>query len=207
MRQPKKIRLQIPTFAFVVEGETEVWYLQMLKQHEQQDRNLRINIKPEIPQKKKIKDQYKLVHELARSEYDKVFWIVSLDVIVKETHEAPKEKLPPLAEFIELRERLYREFDNVRVIVNNPCLEFWFLLHFVKTNGYYRNYNEVLTELRGHLRGYDKTRKYFMRPGKDIYTRLKPYLKEAIENAEELGNFSEAHPFKSISEMDELFRL
>lgn len=83
MREPRKIRLHIPTFAFVVEGETEVWYLQMVKQHEQHDRNLRINIKPEIPQKKKIKDQFKLVKELARSEYDRVFWIVDLDVIIK----------------------------------------------------------------------------------------------------------------------------
>ena len=97
----------------MVEGETEVWYLQMYRQHEQKDRNARINIKPEIPQKKKIKDQYKLVKELARSEYDKVFWIVDLDVIVKET------------------------------------------------NDYYKNYQEVLGELRVHLRRYEKTRRYF----------------------------------------------
>lgn len=206
MRQPKTIRHHIPTCAFVVEGETEVWYLQMFKQHEQRDRNLRVNIKPEIPQKKKIKDQYKLVRELARSEYDRVFWIVDLDVIIKETREAPKEKLPPLNEFMELRRRLHDEFDNVQVIVNNPCLEFWFLLHFVKTNEYYKNYQEVLIELREYLRGYDKTRRYFMKANKDIYARLKPYLEHAIENAGELGNFDEKNPLKALSEMDELFR-
>ena len=132
--------------------------MQMYRQHEQKDRNARINIKPEIPQKKKIKDQYKLVKELARSEYDKVFWIVDLDVIVKET------------------------------------------------NDYYKNYQEVLGELRVHLKGYDKTRKYFMRPGKDIYRRLKPYLKDAIKNAGELGEFDEQNPTKANCEMDVLFK-
>src|SRR5690554_5888793 len=162
MRERKKIRRHIPTFAFVVEGETEVWYLEMMKKHEQNDRNLRINIKPEIPQKKKIKDQYKLVKNLAKSEFDRVFWIVDLDVIVKETSEAPKEKRPPLTEFMELRRKLHEGFENVHVIVNNPCLEYWFLLHFVKTTDYYKNYQEVVDDLRGFLKGYGKTRKYFM---------------------------------------------
>lgn len=205
MRQPKKIRLHIPTYAFVVEGETEVWYLQMLKKHEQNDRNLRINIKPEIPQKKKIKDQYRLVRELAKSEYDRVFWIVDLDVIVKETREAPKEKRPPLKEFIELRRRVQGEFENVRVIVNNPCLEFWFLLHFVETKDYYKNYQEVVDELRQFLRNYGKTRKYFTREGRDIYYRLKPHLDFAIKNARDLGKFEEEEPAKAMCEMDELF--
>lgn len=207
MRQHKKIRFHIPTYAFVVEGETEIWYLQMFKQHEQRDKNLRINIKPEIPQKKKIKDQYHLVREMAQSEYDKVFWIVDLDVIVKETNEAPKEKHPPLTEFMELRRKLYHEFDNIQVIVNNPCLEFWFLLHFVKTKEYYKNYYEVLSELRRYLKNYNKTRKYYLRQGKDIYSRLKPYLKDAIENASDLGGFDENAPFKAMCEMNELFRL
>ena len=206
MRQRIKIRLHITTYAYVEEAETEVWNLQMYRQHEQKDRNARINIKPEIPQKKKIKDQYKLVKELARSEYDKVFWIVDLDVIVKETNEAPKEKYPPLLEFMKLRRNLHEEFDNVQVIVNNPCLEFWFLLHFVKTNDYYKNYQEVLGELRVHLKEYDKTRKYFMRPGRDIYGRLKPYLKDAIKNAGELGEFDEQNPTKANCEMDVLFK-
>lgn len=206
MRQHKKVRRHIPTFAFVVEGETEVWYLEMLKRHEQNDRNLRINIKPEIPQKKKIKDQYKLVKNLAKSEFDRVFWIVDLDVIVKETSEAPKEKRPPLTEFMELRRKLHEGFENVHVIVNNPCLEFWFLLHFVKTKDYYKNYQEVVDELREYLRGYGKTRRYFMREGKDIYARLKPFLGDAIKNAGELGRFQEEEPAKAMCEMDDLFK-
>lgn len=60
----KKIRA-VPTFAFVVDGETEVWYLQMLKRNE---RELRLNIKPEIPGKKSLKEQFELVMDLAERE-------------------------------------------------------------------------------------------------------------------------------------------
>lgn len=50
------------TYAFVVDGQTEVWYLQMLKRNE---RELKIDIKPELPNKKSLEEQYRLVEERA----------------------------------------------------------------------------------------------------------------------------------------------
>ncbi len=41
------------TFAVVVDGETEVWYLQMLKRNE---RKLNVNIEPKLPSKKSISE-------------------------------------------------------------------------------------------------------------------------------------------------------
>lgn len=59
MRIPKHAaRPTRPTFAVVVEGETEFWYLQMLKRNEN---NIRVNIEPKIPQKKSLKQQHELV--------------------------------------------------------------------------------------------------------------------------------------------------
>ena len=55
-----------PVFAVVVDGETEAWYLQMLKRNE---RHIRVSIKPEIPAKKSLEDQYKLVCELSDKEF------------------------------------------------------------------------------------------------------------------------------------------
>ena len=63
----------IPTkqsFAVVVDGETEYWYLEKLKYNE---RDVNFDITPKILQKKNIKQQYKLVTELSEGEYDKVF--------------------------------------------------------------------------------------------------------------------------------------
>lgn len=39
----------------------------------QKNRDLHIDIRPEIPQKKKLEDQYSLVRNLAESEYKKSF--------------------------------------------------------------------------------------------------------------------------------------
>lgn len=55
-----------PSFAIVVDGKTEVWYLQMLKRNEKE---IRVSIKPEIPNKKSTEEQYNLVCELANKEF------------------------------------------------------------------------------------------------------------------------------------------
>ena len=121
MRQSRKIRSNVtPTFAFVVDGETEIWYLQMLKRNERQ---LRLNIKPEIPNKKSIEEQFKLVEDLSESEYPKVFWLVDLDTIIKESRETPKGKKTPLRAFLEIRKVIKRDYKNVIIVINNPCLE------------------------------------------------------------------------------------
>lgn len=87
-RTPRKVN---PTFAVVVDGKTEMWYLKMLQQNE---RDLRITIKPEIPKHTNIGEQYELVCALSdeENEYDKVFWVVDFDVIMKETRETAGNK-------------------------------------------------------------------------------------------------------------------
>lgn len=132
MRKPRKVAPKTnSTFAVVVDGETEVWYLQMLKRNE---RGVRVNIKPEIPSKKSMEDQYKLVCDLSNREFTKIFWQIDLDTIIKEARDAPKGKKSPLKALEEYRKTLASNFPNVVIVVNNPCLEFWFLLHFEKTS-------------------------------------------------------------------------
>lgn len=210
--RPGKTRKKIPTFAFVVDGQTEVWYLQMFKSNEEKFNNFRINIKPEIPQKKKLKDQFELALEQAKSEYDKVFLLVDFDVVLKETREAKSENTP-MKEFLSFLHKLENPrskkqkeiYDKISVIVNNPCLEYWFLLHFEVSGKSYRNCSEVIPILKKHLKGYDKSQRYFKRRDLDIYTRLKPYLGNAILNALSLGNFDNEFPEKGMCEMDKLF--
>lgn len=76
-----------PAYAMVVDGETEIWYFQMLKQYEEKYNSIRLNIKPEIPQKKDLKSQFELVKELLGAEFNRVYWIVDFDTILKETRE------------------------------------------------------------------------------------------------------------------------
>lgn len=202
-RNIRKVPKTNLAFAVVVDGETEVWYLNMLKRNE---RNIRVSIKPEIPNKKSVEEQYKLVCDLSNKEFTKVFWIVDLDTIIKEENEAPKGKPSPLNAFKNYRTDLTENYENVIVIVNNPCLEFWFLLHFEKTSKYFSKCSGAEAELKKHLKDYEKTRKFFTRQNNDIYLKLKPYLKTAIQNAISLGTFDNENPKKAMCEMELLFQ-
>ena len=204
MRKPKKIIHKTnPSFALVVDGETEVWYLQMLKRNE---RDIRVSIKPEIPNKKSVEEQYNLVCDLSGKEFTKVFWVLDLDTVIKEENESPKGKKSPLKIFDEYRNDLFKNYPNVVVIVNNPCIEFWFLLHFEKTSKYFNTCSGAETQLKKHLKNYEKTQKFFTKQNDDIYLKLKPNLKTGIANSIALGNFDNENPKLAMCEMELLFK-
>lgn len=183
MRRKKNIKAR-KTFAVVVDGETEVWYLQMLKRNE---RNINVSIEPKIPQRKKIKKQFENVKKLAKI-YDKVFWIIDLDVILKENREASNDGEKPIYEFDRLRQKA-EKINNVVVIINNPCLEFWFLLHFESTSRFFRDCASAEKQLKKHIDGYEKSKEFYTKQNNDIYLRLKPHLKTAIAHASKLKSF------------------
>lgn len=204
MRKLRKITHKTNSaFAIVVDGETEVWYLQMLKRNE---RDIRVSIKPEIPNKKSIEEQYNLVCELLDKEFTKVFWIVDFDTVIKETKDAPKGKKSPLKTFEEYRQNIINNFSNVAIIVNTPCLEFWFLLHFEKTTKYFDTCLGAEKQLKQYLKNYEKTKKFFTKQNDDIYLKLKPNLNTAIQNSLALGNFDVGQSTKAMCEMELLFQ-
>ena len=199
MRKGRKIQTK-QAFAVVVDGETEKWYLEMLKQNEP---DILFNITPKILQKKNINQQYELVTDLSEEEYDKVFWIVDLDVLLKEEREK-KNSTSSLQQFLNYWRKLSKQ-EKIVVIVNNPCLEYWFLLHY--ENG------KVFTacagaekQLRRHLKDYEKTEKFFKKSNNDIYKQLKPYLQTAVSNATTLGTFDPYNHSKAMCEMFLLFK-
>ena len=136
-RRKKKIsKPKNNTFAIIVDGQTEVWYFQMLKRNKP---DLQVNIDPQIPQKKELSKQYKKVLEFAE-DYVKVFWIIDLDNIVKESKEAKPGNKTKIQELKGYLQELDKKGDkNVVTIFNNPCLEYWFLLHFEATTKYFSN--------------------------------------------------------------------
>ena len=198
MRRGKKIQTK-QSFAVVVDGETEYWYLQMLKRNEP---NIPFNIKPQILQKKNIDQQYELVKDLSEEEYDKVFWIVDLDVLLKEEREK-KSNPSSLQKFLSYCQQLSKQ-NKVVVIVNNPCLEYWFLLHYKKTNKVFTACADAEEQVSKYLQGYEKTEKFFKKDN-DIYKQLKPFLKTAKENATALGSFDPYNHSKAMCEMHLLF--
>jgi hypothetical protein len=204
MRKNHKIRHKsIPSYAVVADGDTEIWYLQMLKRNE---KDILLKIKPEIPRKKSIEEMYNLVCKLSNSEYTKVLWIVDLDTIIKETKESKSKTKTALKQFIEFREDLDSNYKNVVTIVNNPCLEYWLLLHFSNSAKPFSNCYQAEQELKKHLKGYEKSQKFYTKQDNDIYLKLKPFLKTAVKNSESLGKFNDELPTKTLSEMNKLFK-
>ena len=200
MRTGRKIQTK-QSFAVVVDGETEYWYLQMLKQNEP---DILFNIAPKILQKKNIDQQYKLVTTLSEEEYDKVFWIVDLDVLLKEEREK-NNSTSSLQKFLNYYKNLSKQ-KKIVVIVNNPCLEYWFLLHFQMTDKVFTACTNAEKEVSQKLKGYEKTEKFFKKSNNDIYKQLKPYLQTAVSNATTLGTFDPYNHSKAMCEMFLLFK-
>jgi len=201
MRKGRTVPLRVkPTFGVVVDGECETWYLQMLKRNE---RELTVNIEPKIPQKKNITEQYETVVNLSR-DYNKVFWIVDLDAVLKETRDARKGSKTPLQYFIEYQKAI-KDYENIVLIINNPCIEFWLLLHFEETSKYFDNCEGAENQLKRYLKDYEKTKGYFTKQDNDIYLKLKPHLSRAIENAKKLKKFNIDEPYSGMTEMQLFF--
>lgn len=196
-RQHRKSRKK---YAVVAEGETEVWYIQMIKRN---NRSFPADLKPELPQKESLADQFKMVIQLSKV-YDKVLWIIDLDDINKKSQEMRKGRKTQLQQLQEYYSKLLKN-EKVKIIMNNPCLEFWFLLHFETTGKYYSKCEDAQKQLKKYLPDYEKTRKYFTAQDNDIYLKLESKLDTAKDNARKLKDFNFQEPHAAISEMFLLF--
>lgn len=183
-------------YSIIVDGYCEVWYFQMMKRNEP---SILVDILPKIPQKKGLEEQYKTVLE-ASKHYDKVFWVVDYDVLHEESKKTPKGKKSAIQDFKEYYNKATK-IKNVSIAVNNPCLEFWFLLHYEPTGKFHENCESALKQLKKHLKDYEKTQPYFTKKDNDIYLKLKNHQKAAISNAKKLGKINLDNPRTAICEM------
>lgn len=185
-----------PSYAIVHDGETEKWYFQLMKQEE--------GIRQYIDYKHfngNLRDVYHSVVELLSESYSKVFWIVDFDAIVKEEMERSKTSTSPISDFLTIKKDAQQYVGSLFIIVNNPCLEFWYLLHYERTNKYYPKYEPDLErQLQKHIPGYEKKEKFYKQPY-NLYKRLKPYQSTGIANANSLPTFDGTNPSQASSEI------
>jgi len=83
--------------SLVVDGECEFWYFAMMIRNET---NLQITLKPKLPQRKKLVDQFNEVKD-SSNHFDKVFWIIDFDKLIEEDRAKPKGSKSPIQEFKE----------------------------------------------------------------------------------------------------------
>ncbi|MCQ2264672.1 MAG: RloB family protein, partial [Bacteroidales bacterium] len=86
---------------------------------------------------------------------------------------------------------------------NNPCLEYWLLLHFKQTTKYFPNYKFLEKELKkiDKLRGYEKKEKYYLFSKGTLYGRLKAELPTAIQNAKLLAAYDSEQSNQALCNM------
>lgn len=184
------------TVALFVDGECETRYFNLMKRY---NKDFKINLEPKLPNTKKLKDSINEIQKAAR-DYDLVIWVVDLDKIIEDNRNSRDKNLM----------NIFKDFynkslssDNIKILVVNPCLEYWLLLHFKYTNKPYENCGQAGSELKKVMPTYKKTEKFYMQ--NDIYKLLEPKLETAITNAQKLGDFDIENENKSVCEIYKLF--
>lgn len=197
-RKSRKARTLKPAYVILVDGQTEQWYLNQLKMHEQ---ITAVNIKPELPKTKSWLELFEKAIEYTRQGYDKVILILDLDVILKEATEAGN--VAAVTQKIKAQKQAF-EGKGGLLIVNTPCFEQWLLLHFTSSSAYHRQCASATHALKSHLPDYSKDHNYYTKRQGGLYPRLKPQLPQAITHSRQLGDFD---PDQLQCAKAELFKL
>ncbi|MDD5862186.1 MAG: RloB family protein [Prevotella sp.] len=176
--------------AMIGDGETEQWYFQSM-------RNANATswiIKFLKSTSKKPKEAFKYIQEEALKGYDKVYWMIDLDVIIKnQRNRKPGEDYyQEINEvFQACQQTLKQSKGKIIFLVNNPCFEYWFLLHIKETQKYYQTFEDLLPELHKDkecLSKYCKSKNYFLR-GEGLYAKLQKRVDDAIDRARKISRF------------------
>jgi hypothetical protein len=72
--------------------------------------------------------------------------------------------------------------NNINLAISNPSFEFWFLLHFEKTDRPFSNADEIIEYLKNYMPEYDK--------GKSVFNELENNTKLAVSNVSNIRNNS-----------------
>lgn len=183
-KPPRKTR---PAVAMIVDGRDEVLYLEQAKKYYSKVRpSLAAKIKPELPTEgKKIGELFAYAKELLSQEYTHVILIIDFD--------DPLSKEAEFSQFMTYygwyqkahdgktkldtkQQEKYGWMSHLTLVVNNPCLEYWYLLHFAKGNitKFYQRYSPELESDVRQLPGFDRydKSKAFYTNNPDIFTRL-----------------------------------
>ena len=174
-----------PAVAVVVDGKDEKWYLAQAKEYYcgQKPALRSVKLKPEMPQDKKVQELFEYAKGKLKEEYTHVVLVMDFDGPLNKPAEFEQFKkyckYYLLAKDNNLKsseKKVYGWMENLTLIINNPCLEYWFLLHFAKGNvtKFYPAYRPELEHDVKALPGfdqYDKKEKYY-NDNPDIFLRL-----------------------------------
>ncbi len=186
----RKRNLDLRGSVFIIgEGLTEQYYFAHLKHLKKYN----CIVKPRFFGKTSIDEIEKSVKKLLLGG---VIVTCVFDADVSERDISEKEK------FIQFKKK-YQRNKNVIICDSLPSIEFWFLLHFVKTNKHFPNSKTVERELKKFITDYSKTKNYLKNTR--WVEQLVGKLETACDNAksiEQIPDCSYSNVFKAIEQLE-----
>lgn len=168
------------SIAVIIDGKDEKWYLETIKEHYPNMAMKKATIKPDLPQKKSVEELSALAQQKLAMESTQVILILDMDSIIKDHQEFERFKVyyekyqKSTQGTLTPREKAkYGWMKSLVLIVNTPCLEFWYLLHFSNTRVFFPDFTTMEATLRKlpGLEEYDKSEGYYKK-SPNIYDRL-----------------------------------
>ena len=180
MARECKLRQGHNAITLIVDGKDEKWYVNKVKEHYPCDALKTIKLNPELPERKKVQELFDLAKDKINKGYTFVVLIIDLDDPLKDANEFNKFKelygkyVAAQANTLVGRQKSnYDLMKNLLLIVNNPCLEYWYLLHYSKTTKFFSDFAALSPTLHKipDFSKYEKCERYYNNHP-DIYERL-----------------------------------
>ncbi len=176
MRRTKNKRLFYPRVLVYCDGETENNYFISMKSERYHDKL--VVIEPKLPKHRGFK---KVLDDVSRELSDKstpppelVFIVLDMDTIYDQRK---------INEYLKTKEELLKRWkDVIFFIESRPCIEFWFLLHFVFKDRIYSNCKELINDLKKYMVDYSKKQQYTS----ELFDNTKDKIDKAICNAKKI---------------------
>lgn len=174
MARKEAIRRQRHGRAVIIgAGLTERWYFSHLQFHF----NLKIKIRPRFFGNENITTLEKRIIQVLSNEG---IAVVIFDADVSTWNDAEKARLIAL-------KKKYEKSKRVILCDSQPSIEYWFLLHYLKTNRFFGTSKAVVDELVKYVERFEKTNDFLRSPKwvEDLCNNGK--LKDALERAISYG--------------------
>ena len=185
------------SYAVLGDGQTEQYYLEHLKKI----KGFKYLVRTRLFKSITIEQADKLILEMLKEGYDMVVYFTDYDTIVQQGKTAKFNKIVAK----------YQKRSDVLICESMPSIEFWFLLHYIKTTRNFQNAGEALKELKKYLPEFSKETSFVEKQKwvEDLCRDGK--LTNAMTNASEVlaekeqGHVGEYFPYTKIGEGIEWF--
>lgn len=183
----------------ICDGSTEKHYIESMKK-EVNTQNHSIRIEPKLGHSDAFEKVFEDIEDIMHTPkdelpYDLIFYVRDMDACYRQNKITDYNKLKKrLLSKPEAKKRLF-------FIESRPCIEFWFLLHFIKTDRLFNSCSEAEKQLLSYLTKYKKNEQC----ARAVYNDLRPHLEMALDNADEINSKKrqqrEQYSYSKINEL------